>query len=97
MNTVLLVLQTLDIHGEDALLYFSVRECLEVARQPDLFATCNEPLSRIPLVPFDSVSIVHRELVVKVMIPLAEGHNGGDEVISRCQLIVERRFTKPMR
>lgn len=64
--------------------------------QPDLLATPDEPFRRIILVPFDCISIVHRELVVEVMISFSDRNEGGDKMISRCMFIVEWGFSKPM-
>ena len=67
-----------------------------MAREPELVANCDEPLGWIPLIPFHSVPVVHRELVVKVVIPLPEGHKRRNEMISRRVLVIEAAFTQPM-
>ena len=43
-----------------------------MGRQSQLATTPNEPLRRVVLVPLDRVSVVHRELVVEVVVALAD-------------------------
>ena len=61
-------------------------------RQPELLAHPDEPLGGIVLVPLDRVAVVHGELVVEVVVPFADGDEGGDEVVARGVLVVERGF-----
>jgi hypothetical protein len=65
-------------------------------RQTDLGAKRDEPLGRVILVPPNGVPIVRRELVMKIVIALAKGDEGRDQVVPRRMPIVERRFPKPM-
>ena len=46
--------------------------------------------------PFDRISVVHGELVVEVVVALSDGAERGNEVVSRCVLVVERSITEPM-
>ena len=64
--------------------------------QTKLLHSPDEPLGRVVLVPFDSVSVVHRELVVEVVVTLSDGDEGGDHVIARCVLIIERSLAEPV-
>jgi len=59
-------------------------------RDPD------EPFRRVVLVPFDSVTVVHRELVVEIVIAFTDGDECGDHMVSRGVFVVERGFTKPV-
>jgi len=56
----------------------------------------NEPLCWVVLVPFDGVSVVHGELVVKVVVSLADCDEGGNEVVARCVLVVKRSLPEPV-
>lgn len=67
-----------------------------MACQSNVLTDPDEPLGRVILVPFDSVPIVHGELVVEVMIALANGNKSGDDVIAGCMLVVEWCLAKPM-
>ena len=49
------------------------------------------------LVPLYCVSVVHWELVVEVVVSLADGNEGGDEVIFWSVLIVKRTVAEPVR
>lgn len=46
--------------------------------------------------PFDSISVVHRELVVEIVIALPNGDEGSNYVISGRMLVVERCLAKPV-
>jgi hypothetical protein len=50
--------------------------------RPSFFHGPDEPLGRVVLVPFDSVSVVHRELVVEIVVALPDGNEGGDDMIA---------------
>jgi len=70
---------------------------LQMGRQTDLGTARDEPFGRIILIPPNGVPIVRRELVMKVVIALAKGDEGGDEVVPRRMPIVERGLSEPMR
>jgi len=59
-------------------------------------ANCDEPFGRVPLVPFRGVSVVHRELMMKVVVSLSESHKRCEEMVSRRVLVIERAFAQPM-
>lgn len=61
--------------------------------QTELAADPDEPFSGIILVPLNSIPVVHRELVVEVVITLANGHESSDEMVSGRVLVIERRVT----
>ena len=64
--------------------------------QTKLFHGPDEPFGRVVLVPFDSVSVVHGELVMEIVIALSDGDEGGDHVIAGCVLVVEGSLTEPV-
>jgi len=68
-----------------------------MARKAQRLAGCDEPLRRVILVPLDGVSVVHGELVVKVMVAFADGDESGEEVVAGRVLVVKRCLSKPMR
>lgn len=46
--------------------------------------------------PFDSISVVHRELVMEIVITLSNGDEGSDYMISGRMLVIERCLAKPV-
>jgi hypothetical protein len=67
-----------------------------VACEPNTCARGDEPLGRIPLIPPDCVAVVRWELVVEVVVALAERDERGEEMVSRRESVVERRLAKPV-
>lgn len=67
-----------------------------MARKSKPVANRDEPFGWVPLVPFRSVPVVHRELMMKVVVPLPERHKRRDEVVSWRVLIIECAFAQPM-
>jgi hypothetical protein len=67
-----------------------------VAGEPESVADRDKPLGRIPLVPFHSVPIVHRKLMVEIMVSLSQRHKRRKEVILRRVLIIECALAQPM-
>ena len=86
----------LELHGQLALLDLVVRERLELRREANELASLDEPLGRVVLEPLDRVAVVRGELVVEVVVALADGDQCGDEVIARGVLVVERRLSEPV-
>ena len=80
-----------------ALLNFVIRELLEVASKPEHGAHPGEPLGGVVLVPPDRVAIVHRELMVEVVVALAERAQRGDDVVAGSVLVVEGCLPEPVR
>ena len=68
-----------------------------MASQSDFCTTSNKPLGRVSLVPFHRITVVHGELVVEIMVSLAQRDYGRQEVVSGSQFVVKGRRTKPMR
>lgn len=64
--------------------------------QTKLFHRPDEPLGWVVLIPFDGISVVHRELVMEIMITLSNGDKGRDHVIAGCVFVIERSFTEPV-
>lgn len=56
----------------------------------------DEPLGWVVLEPLDGVSEVHGELVVEVVVALADSAKSGEEVVARSVLVVERLVTEPV-
>lgn len=76
--------------------HFDVGKGSQLASQPKI-GTCNyEPFCGIPLVPFDSVTIVHRELMVKVMVSFPKSDQRCKEMVPRREFVVERLGSEPM-
>ena len=67
-----------------------------MASETELLHDPDEPLSRVILVPLDGVTVVHGELVVEVVVTLADGAERGDHVVARGVLVVEGGLTKPV-
>ena len=57
----------------------------------------DKPFGRIILVPSDGVAIVHRELVVEIVIALANCHEGCNDMVARSVFIIKRGFAQPVR
>lgn len=55
-----------------------------------------EPLCGIVLIPPDRISEVHGELVMEVVIPFANCHEGSDDMVARCVFVIEWRVSQPM-
>ena len=96
-QVVLLLAETLELHRELALLDFVVGEDLEVAGETEFRADPDEPLRRVVLVPLDGVTVVHGELVVEVVVALANRAERSYDVVAGSVLIVERSLTEPVR
>ena len=79
-----------------ARLFTAKKTDLQLVGQAELLHSPDEPFGGIVLIPFDSISVVHRELVMEVVITLSDGDEGGDHMIARCVLVIERSFTKPV-
>ena len=96
-DSILLGAETLQLHRKLALLDLVVGERLEVRREAELAAHPDEPLRRVVLVPLDRVTVVHGELVVEVVVALANGAERGDHVVARSVLVIERSLSEPVR
>ena len=67
-----------------------------MTRKPKPVTNRNEPLGWVPLVPFRSVPVVHRKLMMEVVVSLSECHKRCDEMVSRRVLIIEGALAQPM-
>lgn len=56
----------------------------------------NEPFGRVVLIPFDSVTVVHWELMVEVVVSFTDRHKSGENVITGSVLVIEGGFSKPV-
>ena len=65
-----------------ALLNLVVSESLEVVREAKPAAQPDYLFRRVELMPLDSIAVVRRKLMVKVMIALAERDDGRYQMIS---------------
>lgn len=88
--------ELLQLHGVDTLLDLVVGELFQVRSETEELAGRDEPLGRVVLVPLDGVTVVHGELVVEVVVSLADGDQGGDEVVTRGVLVIESVLSQPM-
>ena len=55
-----------------------------------------KPFRGIVLIPSDGIAVIHGELVVEIMVTLANCHKSSSEVVSWCVLIIERSLSKPV-
>ena len=67
-----------------------------MAREPKFVANCDKPFGRVPLIPFRSVPVVHRKLVMEIMVSLPECHKRCNEMIFWRVLVIECAFAQPM-
>ncbi|KAI3484012.1 hypothetical protein L1887_53026 [Cichorium endivia] len=79
----------LELHRKTTLLDLVVGEGLEVRGETELAHGANEPLGGVELVPLNSVAVVHGELVVEVVVALADGDESGEEVVAGRHLVVK--------
>lgn len=88
-----LLLQLLDA----ALLDLVGAELLQVVGEAELLPHPDGPLGRVVLVPLDGVAVVRGELVVEVVVALAERHEGRDHVVAGRVAVVEGLLAQPVR
>ena len=81
---------------ETTLLDFVLLELLEIVGESELLPDPDRPLRRVILMPFDSIAVVGREFVVKVVVTLSESDESGNDVVTRRVAVVEGLVTKPM-
>lgn len=79
-----------------ALLNFVGTELLEVVGEAKVLPDTDGPLGGVVLVPLDGVTVVGGELVVEVVVSLAEGDEGSDNVITGRVAVVEGLVTEPV-
>jgi len=71
-------------------------ELLQVISKAKLAPKPNAPLGRVVLVPLNGVTVVRGELVVEIMVALAESDQGGNNMVSGTVAVVERLVTEPV-
>ena len=76
--------------------YITNKTNLQLVCQANLLHSPDEPFGGIVLVPFDSIPVVHRELMVEIVITLSNGDKSSNHMIAGCVLVIERSFTKPV-
>jgi hypothetical protein len=96
LHFISLFLEFLELHCQLTLADFVIREGLEMRSKADPKHGSDEPFGWVILVPFDGVTVVHWELMMEVMVSLADGNESGENVIARGVLVIERGFTEPV-
>ena len=71
-------------------------ELLEVGGETELAPQPDGPLGGVVLVPLDSVTVVRGELVVEVVVTLAESNKGGDDVVPGAVAVVKGLVSEPV-
>merc|ERR1712227_600766 len=71
-------------------------ELLEIVGEAELLPGPDRPLGGVVLVPLDGVAVTGGELVVEVVVALAKGDDGGNDVVTRRVAVVERLVTEPV-
>jgi hypothetical protein len=69
---------------------------LEMTCKPYFLTSVDKPLCGIVLIPFDSITVVHRELVVEIVVTFTDSDECSGKVVARGMLVVEWRFAKPV-
>lgn len=81
---------------ETPLFDFILAEFLEVIGEAKLLTGPDEPLSRVILMPFNSVAIVTWEFVMEVVVSLTESNESGKNVVPWRVSVIERLISEPM-
>lgn len=81
---------------ETTLLDLVGAEGVQVVGLSDEAHEVDEHLGRVVLPPLDGVAVITWELVVEVVVSLAEGDESSDDVVTRAVAVVERLITEPM-
>lgn len=68
-----------------------------MASQSKQLHDSDEPLGRVVLIPLDSVTVIHGELVMEVVVSLANCHERGNHVVPGSVLVIEWSLAEPMR
>ena len=67
-----------------------------MARESKLLHHPDKPFRGVILIPLDGIAVVHRELVVEIVVALANGDKCSDQVIARCVLVIKGSLTEPV-
>ena len=84
-----LLLEFLELHCQLTLADFVIGEGLEMRREAEPRHGSDEPFGGVVLVPFNSVTVIHRELMMEVVISFANGYKCGDKVVTRSVFVIE--------
>ena len=95
-QTVLSLLQPLELHRQLTLADFVIGEGLQVTSETELLHNPDEPLGRVILVPLDGVTVVHGELVVEVVVTFTDSDESSDHVVARSVLVIEGSLAEPV-
>jgi hypothetical protein len=87
-----LLLELLDT----TLLDFVLAELLEVVCEAELLPEPDAPLGGIILVPLDGVAVIRGELMMEVVVTLAEGEESSEDVVTRRVAVIEGLVTEPV-
>jgi len=79
-----------------ALLNLVGTELLEIVGETEGLPCPDVPLGGVVLVPFDSIAVIGRKLVVEVVVALTKSNKSSDDVIARRVAVVERLVTEPV-
>lgn len=71
-------------------------ELLQVVGETELLPDPDRPLGGVILVPFDGVAVVGGELVVEVVVALAESDQSGDNVVTGRVAVIEGLVSEPV-
>ena len=89
--------ELLELHSELTLPDFIAGEHLQVGCETKLVADPDEPLGWVILVPSDRVTVVTRELMMEIVVSLADCDKCSEEVVPWSVLVIEGRLAKPVR
>jgi len=81
---------------ETTLLDLVLLELLKIVCQAKLLPGPDSPFCRVILMPFDSVAVIRRELVVEVVVTFSEGNECSNDVITWGIAVIEGLITEPM-
>jgi hypothetical protein len=81
---------------ETALLNLILLELLQVVGEAELLPDPDSPLGRVILMPFDSIAVIRRELVVEVVVTFTKSDKSSDNVVTGGVAVVEWLVTEPM-
>lgn len=81
---------------EPSFVDFILLELLQVIGQAELLPDPDGPLGGVVLMPLNGVAVVRWELVMEVVVSLAEGDNSSDDMVSWGVTVVKWLVAKPM-
>ena len=61
-----------------------------------MLANPDNPFSRVILIPFDGITVIHGELMVEVVITFANSCKSSDDMVAWGVFIIERCLSEPM-